>query len=230
MCGTDDQCAPPSGKGLCDCNGGAPLVEEYSGGGSTGVCVLGGSAASLSVVGVLSSDDTWEVSLDVVLATKRPLVCYSAVLACPRGFQLNMWLQGFASLPHLVPPPLLHRTDRSPPPLPLVPNRRRKGSRYQQDLQDLGMFAKLESMWPLKPRPCTHLVLKPTWGKESRKERELVRQLLGLLACLPPTTLPACTDVIIVKVSESLFHLPFNLFPELEDKLDNSALYVYYQK
>ncbi|KAI6035977.1 regulator of Vps4 activity in the MVB pathway-domain-containing protein [Pisolithus microcarpus] len=72
-------------------------------------------------------------------------------------------------------------------------------------------------------------VSKSTSEKESRKQREsyydLVRRLLGPLANLPPpTTPPARTDAVIVNVSESLFHLPFDLFSLLEDEPDNSTL------
>ncbi|KAI6040636.1 regulator of Vps4 activity in the MVB pathway-domain-containing protein [Pisolithus marmoratus] len=72
-------------------------------------------------------------------------------------------------------------------------------------------------------------IAKSTWEKESRKQREsyydLVRRLLGPLAnLLPPTTPLARTDAAIITVSESLFHLPFDLFSLLEDEPDNSTL------
>ncbi|KAI6028901.1 regulator of Vps4 activity in the MVB pathway-domain-containing protein [Pisolithus orientalis] len=72
-------------------------------------------------------------------------------------------------------------------------------------------------------------VSKSTWEKESQKQREsyydLVRRLLGPLSSLPPpTTPPARTDAAILKVSESLFHLPFELFSRLEDEPENFTL------
>ncbi|KAI6103610.1 regulator of Vps4 activity in the MVB pathway-domain-containing protein [Pisolithus sp. B1] len=72
-------------------------------------------------------------------------------------------------------------------------------------------------------------VSKSAWEKESQKQREsyydLVRRLLGPLANLPPsTTPPARTDAVIIQVSESLFHLPFELFSSLEDEPDNYTL------
>ncbi|KAI5983056.1 regulator of Vps4 activity in the MVB pathway-domain-containing protein [Pisolithus albus] len=72
-------------------------------------------------------------------------------------------------------------------------------------------------------------VSKSTWAKESQKQREsyydLVRRLLGPLANLPPPTTPlARADAVIANVSESLFHLPSDLFSLLEDEPDNLAL------
>ncbi|KIO04161.1 hypothetical protein M404DRAFT_555619 [Pisolithus tinctorius Marx 270] len=72
-------------------------------------------------------------------------------------------------------------------------------------------------------------VSESTWEKESQKQREsyydLVRRLLGPLSSLPPpTTPPARSDAVIIKVSESLFHLPFDLFSQLEDEPENSTL------
>ncbi|KAL4068130.1 regulator of Vps4 activity in the MVB pathway-domain-containing protein [Scleroderma citrinum] len=72
-------------------------------------------------------------------------------------------------------------------------------------------------------------VLKRTWEKESRKQREayydLVRRLLPPLGSLPPPSSPlSLSDAAILKVSESLFHLPSELFSLLEEEPESHSL------
>ncbi|KAG6330353.1 hypothetical protein ID866_8735 [Astraeus odoratus] len=72
-------------------------------------------------------------------------------------------------------------------------------------------------------------VLKATWTKESGKQRDsyydLVRRLLPPLSTLPPPSSPlAHADATILRVSESLFRLPPEMFALLEDEPENYSL------
>ncbi|KAG2157358.1 regulator of Vps4 activity in the MVB pathway-domain-containing protein [Suillus clintonianus] len=64
-------------------------------------------------------------------------------------------------------------------------------------------------------------VLKSTWPKENRKLRDsyydLVRRLLSPFSDMPAPTKPLSSiDTTLMKISESLFRLPFGLFDTLE--------------